>query len=120
VPMVLPPGSGEMTWVSEDPDRSWAQIGEHLLYHAVTYASWQSTNLGNSVVDSHATTVEELRAEGKYKILTPEECIEYAQTNADGAIVHFPLCGGTSPELGWQSLELYASKVLPHIETTTL
>jgi alkanesulfonate monooxygenase SsuD/methylene tetrahydromethanopterin reductase-like flavin-dependent oxidoreductase (luciferase family) len=118
-PVVMPPGSGEMVWVSEDPDRSWAEIGEYLLYQAVTYASWQGTNSGGSVVNSEATTIESLRAEGKYKILTPEQCIKYAQGNPDGAVVHFPLCGGTPAELGWESLELYASKVLPHIESTT-
>jgi alkanesulfonate monooxygenase SsuD/methylene tetrahydromethanopterin reductase-like flavin-dependent oxidoreductase (luciferase family) len=118
-PIVMPPGSGEMIWVSEDPDRSWVEIGQYLLYQAVTYASWQGTNSGGSVVNSDATTVESLRAEGKYKILTPEECIEYAKGNPDGTVVHFPLCGGTPPNLGWQSLELYASKVLPHLETTT-
>jgi len=118
-PVIMPPGSGEMVWVSEDPDRSWAQIGEYLLYQAVTYASWQGTNSGGSVVNSEATTIESLRAEGKYKILTPDECIEYAKGNPDSTVVHFPLCGGTPPEFGWQSLELYASKVLPHLESTT-
>ena len=116
-PVLMPPGSGEMVWVSEDPDRSWAEIGKYLLYHAVTYASWQSTNAGGSEVNSDATTIEGLRAEGKYKIVTPAECIEYAKSNPDGVVVHFPLCGGTPPELGWQSLELYASKVLPQIES---
>jgi alkanesulfonate monooxygenase SsuD/methylene tetrahydromethanopterin reductase-like flavin-dependent oxidoreductase (luciferase family) len=117
--IVMPPGSGEMVWVSEDPDRSWAEIGEHLLYQAVTYASWQGTNSGGSVVNSEATTVESLRAEGKYKILTPDACVEYAKTNPDGAVCLFPLCGGTPPEIAWRGLELYASKVLPHIESTT-
>ena len=120
VPVLMPPGPGEMVWVSEDPDRSWAEIGQYLLYQAMTYASWQGTNSGGSVVNSEATTIASLRAEGKYKILTPDQCIEYAQRNPDGAIVHFPLCGGTPPELGWQSLELYASKVLPYVESTRI
>ncbi|MBW2399687.1 MAG: LLM class flavin-dependent oxidoreductase [Deltaproteobacteria bacterium] len=118
-PVLRPPGSGEMLWVSEDPDRSWAEIGQYLLYHAVTYASWQGTNSGGSVVNSEATTIESLRAEQKYKILTPEQCIEYSQSNPNGAVVHFPLCGGTPPELGWQSLELYAAKVLPHVKSSS-
>jgi alkanesulfonate monooxygenase SsuD/methylene tetrahydromethanopterin reductase-like flavin-dependent oxidoreductase (luciferase family) len=120
VPVLLPPGNGEMVWVAEDPDRSWAELGPHLLYQALTYASWQGANSGGSVVNSAAETIEELRAEGKYKILTPDECIAYAQASEFGAVCHFPLCGGTPPELGWQSLELYASKVLPHLEITTL
>jgi alkanesulfonate monooxygenase SsuD/methylene tetrahydromethanopterin reductase-like flavin-dependent oxidoreductase (luciferase family) len=119
-PVLMPPGPGEMVWVSEDPDRSWSEIGQYLLYQAVTYASWQGPNSGGSVVNSEATTIESLRAEGKYKILTPEQCVEYAHGNPDGAIVHFPLCGGTPPELGWQSLELYAAKVLPQLDSSSL
>jgi alkanesulfonate monooxygenase SsuD/methylene tetrahydromethanopterin reductase-like flavin-dependent oxidoreductase (luciferase family) len=114
-PLVLPPGSGEMIWVSEDPDRSWAQIGEHLLHDAATYRSWQPGRQ-QSAVHSKASTVEELRSEGKYRILTPEECLARAEER--GPLVDFaffPLCGGTPPDLAWPSLELYANRVLPHI-----
>jgi alkanesulfonate monooxygenase SsuD/methylene tetrahydromethanopterin reductase-like flavin-dependent oxidoreductase (luciferase family) len=114
VPLVLQPGAGNMLWVSEDPDRSWSELGRYLLHHAMSYASWQTHNVG-SVVDSQATTVEELRAEGKYRILTPDEFIGYTLAHPESPLVHFPLCGGTPPELGWPSLELFASKVLPRL-----
>lgn len=113
VPVLLPPGAGEMIWVSEDPDRSWSEIGRYLLHHAISYASWQAANLA-SVVNTEATTVEALRAEGKYRVLTPDECVAYARSGA--ALIHFPLCGGTPPDLGWRSLELYAAKVLPRLD----
>ena len=32
-----------------------------------------------------------------------------------GALCFHPLMGGMDPDLGWESLELYASKVLPRI-----
>ena len=111
-PLLLPPGTGEMVWVSDDPDRTWREVGEHLLYHAMSYASWQKPGAG-SIVDSAARTADELRAEGKYRVLTPDECIAYARDHTGTAIVHFPLCGGTPPALGWRSLRLYAEKVLP-------
>lgn len=110
-PMLLPPGAGEMTWVSEDPDRSWRELGPHLLHDATEYASWQP-EYQRSAVHSEARTVEALRAEGKYRIETPEACIERAQASPFPVFVHFPLCGGTPPELGWRSLELYADHVL--------
>ncbi len=113
-PVLLPPGTGETVWVSEDPERTWSEIGRYLLYHATTYASWQAHS-GGSVVNSEATTVAGLRAEGKYLVLTPDECIAYAEARPGAGLVHFPLCGGTPPELGWQSLELYAAKVLPRL-----
>jgi alkanesulfonate monooxygenase SsuD/methylene tetrahydromethanopterin reductase-like flavin-dependent oxidoreductase (luciferase family) len=114
--VVLGPGRGESTFLAEDPDRAWSELGPYLLHDARTYASWQQPGQ-KSVVQSRATTVEELRAEGKYRILTPEACV--AEAKAQGplaAFVLFPLCGGTPPELGWRSLELYATRVLPHLE----
>ncbi len=114
-PLLLPPGSGEMIWVSEDPERTWREIGPHLLHDAMAYARWQPARQ-RSAVHSDAGSVEELRAEGKYRVLSPDECLEWAE--AQGALTvftHFPLCGGAPPEVGWRSLELYAEKVLPRL-----
>ncbi len=115
VPILLPPGDGETLWVSDDPDRSWSEIGHYLLHHAMSYASWQAHS-GGSVVNSEATTVEALRAEGKYRILTPDECVACARERPGSALTLFPLCGGTPPDLGWQGLELFAAKVLPRLD----
>jgi alkanesulfonate monooxygenase SsuD/methylene tetrahydromethanopterin reductase-like flavin-dependent oxidoreductase (luciferase family) len=118
-PLVLPPGSGQMVWVSEDPERSWSQIGRHLLHDALTYAGWQPS-AQRSAVHSDAKTVEELRREGKYLVLTPEECVKRAEAQGPlAAFVLFPLCGGTPPEIAWESLELYAHKVLPQIRSAS-
>jgi len=114
-PLLLAPGSGQMIFVSEDPERSWSEVGPHFLHDAMTYAGWQPPG-HRSAVHSDATTVEALRAEGKYLILTPDACVERAK--AEGAFsvfVHFPLCGGIPPELAWPSLELYADRVLPRL-----
>lgn len=114
-PILLPPGSGETIIVSEDPERGWAEHGRHLLHDAMVYASWQPAN-HRSAVHSDAKTVEELRSEGRYRILTPDQCVERARER--GALcdfVLFPLCGGTPPELAWASLQLYVDKVLPRI-----
>ncbi len=114
-PLVLPPGSGESVWASEDPDRTWARIGPYLLHDAMTYAGWQPRGQ-RTAMRSHASTVEELRAEGKYRVLTPEECLKRAEER--GPLCDFglfPLCGGTPPDLAWESLELYASQVKPHL-----
>lgn len=114
-PLVLPPGSGETIFVSRDPERSWARIGEHLLHDARSYASWQRAGQ-SSAVHSRATSVDELRAEGLYRVLTPDECVARARERGPFCdFVHFPLCGGLPPELGWESLELYASEVMPRL-----
>lgn len=115
-PLLLPPGTGEMIFVSRDPDRTWAAIGEHLLYEARVYSGWQPAGQQSSSVHSHATTVDELRAEGLYRVLTPEACLERAEAQGPFAsFVLFPLCGGIPPALAWESVELYANEVLPKL-----
>jgi hypothetical protein len=104
-----------MVWVSDDPDRTWAEIGPHLLYDATVYASWQPEGQ-RSAVHSDAKTVAALRAEGKYLILTPDECVERARAQgAFAATVLFPLCGGIPPKLAWPGLELFANEVMPKL-----
>lgn len=115
-PLLLPPGSGEMIWVARDPDRAWQALGPHLLHDATSYAGWQREDMSRSVVTSAAKTVDALRAEGIYRILTPDECV--ARAKAQGVFatfVLFPLCGGTPPDLGWESLRLYTDEVLPRV-----
>ena len=109
-----PSGPGTL-FVADDPDRLWGHIGDHLLHDAMTYRSWQPDGQ-ESHVKANATSVEELRAEGVYQILTPDECVAVArEIGPFGAMTHHPLCGATPPEYGWESLELYVDKVLPRV-----
>ena len=102
--------------VAEDPDAAWHRHGPYLLHDAVTYHSWQTADVRSSV-NSGASTVDELRAEGVYRIMTPDEVVALAQELGPfGAITLHPLCGATPPELAWESLELFADKVLPRMQ----
>lgn len=115
-PVVLPPGNGETIWIARDPERAWRELGPYLLYEATTYASWQPATQQSSAVHSRAKTAEDLRAEGKYRVLTPDECV--ARAKAEGpwsTFVLYPLCGGTPPELGWESVRLLCEDVLPRL-----
>jgi alkanesulfonate monooxygenase SsuD/methylene tetrahydromethanopterin reductase-like flavin-dependent oxidoreductase (luciferase family) len=112
---VLSPGEPATTFVAKDPERAWEALGKHMLHDAMTYASWQRPEQ-RSYQHSRATNVAELRAEGKYRVLTPDQCVEIAkQQGPFSTFVHAPLCGGTPLELGWESLRLYASEVLPRL-----
>jgi alkanesulfonate monooxygenase SsuD/methylene tetrahydromethanopterin reductase-like flavin-dependent oxidoreductase (luciferase family) len=112
---VLSPGEPATTFVARDPERAWRELGRYLLYDATTYASWQRPGQ-RSYSHSRATTLEELRAEGKYRVLAPEACVALARAQGPLAtFVHAPLCGGAPPALGWESLRLYASEVLPRL-----
>ncbi|MGW2300919.1 LLM class flavin-dependent oxidoreductase [Streptomyces sp. NPDC001809] len=96
--------------LSEDPDRTWALHGEHFLHEARTYASWQSKDI-RSAVRSAATTVAELRAEGVYRVVTPEECLTL---DPESLVLH-PLCGGMPPAEGWRSVRLFCDEVVPRL-----
>ncbi len=109
---VITPGTGPLNvFVSEDPDRTWAQIGAHLLHDARSYAQWQLDAGVDSVALDTATTVDELRRNDVYTVVTPDTCVELLRTH--GSLALHPLCGGIPPEIAWESLELVATKVQP-------
>jgi alkanesulfonate monooxygenase SsuD/methylene tetrahydromethanopterin reductase-like flavin-dependent oxidoreductase (luciferase family) len=110
--VMLPSGPG-FVHVTDDPERDWARIAPHALYDAQTYAAWQTPGQRSSVHVAGAQTIDDLRRSGVYRVVTPDECVALAETS--GAIVLHPLMGGMPPDLGWQSLELFASKVLPRL-----
>jgi alkanesulfonate monooxygenase SsuD/methylene tetrahydromethanopterin reductase-like flavin-dependent oxidoreductase (luciferase family) len=105
---MMPTARTPLLHIAEDPDRTWAEYGGYFLHEARMYASWQSKDI-RSAVKSAATTVDELRAEGVYRVVTPEQCVELA---ADTLVLH-PLCGGMPLDEGWRSLHLFCERVLP-------
>ncbi len=110
--LMISPGSGPLNvFVAEDPERTWSLIGANLLHDARSYAQWQIDAGLESVALDTATTVEQLRANGVYAVLTPDECVELVR--AHGALALHPLCGGIAPEIAWESLELVVNKVQP-------
>ncbi|MDI3406102.1 LLM class flavin-dependent oxidoreductase [Streptomyces cavernicola] len=111
---MMPAAETPLLHVSEDPDRTWAEYGEHFLHEARTYASWQNKDI-HSAVRSGADTVAELRAEGVYRVLTPDECVALHEGGHDQLILH-PLCGGMPLDEGWRSLHLFAERVMPRLK----
>ncbi|MBD9704256.1 LLM class flavin-dependent oxidoreductase [Streptomyces sp. ID01-12c] len=107
---MMPAAETPLLHVAEDPDRAWAEHGGHVLHEARTYASWQSAGI-RSAVRSGASTVAELRAEGVYRIVTPDECVALG---LDNYVLH-PLAGGMPVEEGWRGLRLFAERVLPRL-----
>ncbi|WJV45917.1 LLM class flavin-dependent oxidoreductase [Streptomyces flavofungini] len=110
---MMPAAKTPLLHLSEDPDRTWAAYGEHFLHEARTYASWQSGDI-RSAVRSAATTVDELRAEGVYRVLTPDACVALAESGAN--LVLHPLVGGMPVDEGWRSLRLFGENVLPRLK----
>lgn len=111
--MIMPPEHTTLTILAEDPGQAWAELGHHLLHEAQRYQSWQTADI-HSAVSSKASNVEELRAEGIYRILSPEQAIATCKEDGDFAtMVLHPLVGGMPVDKGWDTVNLYIEKVLP-------
>lgn len=100
-------------FIADDPDKAWAEVGHHILHEATTYHSWQTSDI-RSAVHSYATSVDELRAEGIYRIVTPDEAIAAAKEGGAGfSFAMHPLIGGMPIDRAWEFLQLYVDKVVP-------
>jgi len=107
---IVYPNAPATTLIDEDPDRAWAEVGPFLLHHAKVYGGWSHPNRRAYAV-AKGRSAEELRVEGKYRILTPQEA---ADTLLETGSLHLaPITAEIDPEFGWRSLDLYASKVEP-------
>lgn len=96
-------------FLAEDVDEAWEQYGPYLLHDAVIYREWFGEDSA-AASQSHATTVEELRAEnGAYRIFTVDEAAD--RVAAGMPLSMQPLCGGLPPELAWKSVHLAGTKL---------
>jgi alkanesulfonate monooxygenase SsuD/methylene tetrahydromethanopterin reductase-like flavin-dependent oxidoreductase (luciferase family) len=102
-------------FVAADPDAAWAKLGPHAAYEANSYAAWLAEG-GTTGAFEPVDDLDAFRTSGPFKVVTPEECIEIVRTvDPAGAITLHPLVGGIEPEFVWESLELFASRVLPEV-----
>jgi len=104
--------------VAHDPEAEKARLERHVLHHAATYAKWAAEG---STGTSNYTGMEDpavVWKSGRYPIVTPDQCVDLvAKLEAIGAsFVMQPLIAGLPPEIGWRSLELFVSSVLPRIK----
>jgi alkanesulfonate monooxygenase SsuD/methylene tetrahydromethanopterin reductase-like flavin-dependent oxidoreductase (luciferase family) len=97
--------------VANDPEKGWDQIGRYVLHDAASYDSWQKPDQ-TSAVHVHATDLDAVRASGVYQVLTPAETVELSK---ETVLILHPLVGGLPPDIGWESLSLFESDVLPHL-----
>ena len=109
---VIFPNEPSLTLLSEDPDRAWAENGQYLLYDALAYQGWKHKTR-RAYAESSATDIQQLRDEGKYSIITPQQALE--RIKIKGSLNLSPLCGGLPIEFGWQSLQLFAADVAPYL-----
>lgn len=100
-----------MVHVAEDPERAWEEILPHVVHTAQQYAAMSSDPSVSSSPWHGLDSVEAVKASGIMRVVTVEECIALGAGLAPLKL--HPLIGGLDPEIGWKSLDLFATKVLP-------
>lgn len=111
-------GGPHMLHVTKDVDAAWEVLAPHVVAEASNYARWSSTDTPTSgPVGTKVPSVDDLRAGGRYLVVTPAEATEIVRGYAPDTIltVH-PLVAGLDPAVGWESLHLFAEQVLPAIK----
>ena len=57
-----------------------------------------------------------MKASPQFAVVTPDECVALAERLGDDSELTFqPLMGALDPAIGWPSLELFESAVLPRL-----
>ncbi len=113
--VVMPPArSRGMVFLHEDPDRAWAELGEHYLWEARVYSGWGEGRVHSFMHSAESVeTLDDVKAAGRYRFMTPEELIADAKANPRDHIVLHPLVGAMPIDEAWTSLHLLTDVVLP-------
>lgn len=113
--VAYPSEENAMLFVEEDPDRAWEELAPHFLREAQEYASWRRDGVPRPG-ERPVQNVEDLKAAGRYEIVTPDELRARLKARGPEATpcLH-PLCGGIPVERAWAGLERFvqATRDLP-------
>jgi len=116
------PGTGMMvgqivtTVLAEDADAGWDELAPYFLHDMNTYGGWLEKS--GMVGPYHTTTLDDLKATGSYRVVTPEAFVEELRPMGEFAFAMFhPMVGGIPPERAWQSLRLFDEQVLPALSS---
>ena len=98
-----PPADFSVLFIHENPDQAWEQLGHHFLNETVEYSSWKTEGIKRPLEFS-SDSVDALREERRYEIITPQECRQRHQERDDFFCAIHPLIGGMPLEHAWQCL----------------
>ena len=105
-------GHNRATFLAEDPDKAWEQMGPFFLHEMNAYGKLVAEN--DSTANYHPVSgIDELRAGPDYAILTPDELVTELKGAPFAFVTLHPLCGGMPIDLAWSSLKLFERDVLP-------
>ena len=86
-------------------------MGQYILNEVVEYSSWKTEGV-NRPLEFDSDSVEALRAEKRYEIITPQECQQRHRHRNDFFAALHPLIGGMPLDKAWDCLTLYTEAVL--------
>ena len=109
-----PQKENSMIFLDENPDQAWAELGEYFLRETQEYSSWKLAGVPRPS-EEEVHNLSDLRAQKRYEILTPQECVQRMSTTESYTLVLHPLAGGIPLHRAWQCLELYRDKVRPQL-----
>lgn len=110
--LYIHPGSGNsMLFVDRDPERAWRELAPYFLRELREYQSWKQEGVPRPS-EEQVETIDDLRRQKRFEIMTPEACSEMLRAGDRGFAVLHPLAGGVPLERAWQSLRLFADEVL--------
>ena len=102
--------------VSNDPDKTFSEAADHILYQANNYTEWLS-KAGLSPLTASLRDREHLRHSGLLKVVEPETAITMIREFISNvSVTHYyawTLPPGLPPRWAQAHLELFASKVIP-------
>jgi len=110
--IVMPGGEPCYIHIAEDPERTRAMIANNILHDAQSYAAWQESTSASIVLD-RLHSLDDVANSRVYRVLTPDQAV--GQAKETGVLMFHPLVGGLSPEMGWESLQLFSKKVAPRL-----
>jgi len=107
-------GGGETSVIalSRNPETGWDEMAPFFLHETNAYGEWRAQANKPGPYDTVAG-LDELRATGRYTVLTPEQMVERIKALPQPAAAFHPLCGGMPIDLAWESLRLFEREVLP-------
>ncbi len=104
-----------VTFLAEDVEAGWATLGPYALHESNAYGAWAVAS-GTETGYAPAATVDELRATGRYRVVTPDGLVaELRDAGPMAVVVLHPMLGGVPPEQAWASLRLLEHEVLPRL-----
>lgn len=115
-PIVHYPEEGNsMLFIEPDPEAAWADLAPCFLRETQEYSEWKQEGVPRPS-EEVALTIEDLRAQKRYQILTPEQCIDRIRGNEGlTTCVMHPLAGGIPVDRAWAGLRRYVEEVLPQV-----